>query len=70
MIDFLFQVDNGKHFDTLHTSQETEQVSGSISFCLRVPQMKWDEKQRIFFVNTKTWNVYAWNEVLPFGLGS
>ena len=30
MIDFLFQVDNGKHFDTLHTSQETEQVSGTI----------------------------------------
>ena len=30
VIDFLFQVDNGKHFDTLHTSQETEQVSETI----------------------------------------
>ena len=30
MIGFLFQIDNGKHSDSLHTSQETEQVSETI----------------------------------------
>ena len=30
MIGFLFQIDNGKHFDSLHASQETEQVSETI----------------------------------------
>ena len=30
VIGFLFQIDNGKHFDSLHASQETEQVSETI----------------------------------------
>ena len=30
VIDFSFQIDNGKHSDSLHTSQETEQVSETI----------------------------------------
>ena len=52
MIDFLFEVDNGKHFDSLHASQETEQVSTTI-----LEKEKWDRKWKETAKNN--WDFHA-----------